>query len=378
MNKFNLKNIYRPTWVEIDLGAIEHNFRLIKKIVGPRVKILAVVKADAYGHGMLPVAKRLIRLGVNYLGVASIEEGIRLRQAKIRTPVLLFENILPEFAPEVIKYNLTATVCTEEVARSLNDCARRNGRRVKVHIKIDTGMGRLGIWHKEAQEFIKKIRYFSNLQVEGLYTHFPCADSDSDFTRGQINDFKSLILELKQDGIRIPICHIANSMGKVGYPESHMDMVRSGIMLYGLYPKDSLRGKIKLKPALSFKSRIIFIKKAFSGLGISYGRTFICPRDTIIATLPVGYQDGYLRILSNRSKVLFKGKRYPEVGRVCMDQLMVDLGKITKAKIGDQITLVGKEGREEISLEELARLAGTINYELACLLGERAKRLYRN
>jgi alanine racemase len=373
----NLKDIYRPTWVEIDLSAIEHNFRLIRKIVGPKVKILAVVKADAYGHGMLWVAKRLIKLGVDYLGVASIDEGIVLRKAGIQKPVLLFENILPQFAKKVIEYDLTATVCTDEVAQSLNAYAKSRNKKAKVHIKIDTGMGRLGIWHREALGFIRKINNLPHIRIEGVYTHFPCADSDSDFTQQQISDFKSLIRELEQEDINIPIYHIANSMGNIGYPDSHLDMVRAGLMLYGLYPKDSLKNKIKLRPALSLKSKIIFLKKASCGRSISYGRTFVCPKETMIATVPVGYKDGYLRNLSNRAQVLYKGRRYPVVGRVCMDQLMVDLGVKAKAKVGDVVTLAGIERGEEVSLEELARLAKTINYEIACLLGSRAKIFYR-
>lgn len=374
---FVSNGVYRPTWVEIDLGAVEHNFKIIKKNLGPGVKILTVVKADAYGHGMLPVVKRLVKLGVDYLGVASIDEGIVLRKANIQKPILLFENILPQFAKKVIEYNLTATLCTDEVAQRLNAYAKSRNKKAKVHIKIDTGMGRLGIWHHEALDFIRKINSLSHLKIEGAYTHFPCADSDSDFTQQQISDFKSLIKELQQDDINIPIYHIANSMGKIGYPGSHLDMVRAGLMLYGLYPKDSLKNKIKLRPVLSLKSRIIFLKKASRGRSISYGRTFVCPKDTVIATVPVGYKDGYLRNLSNRAQVLYKGRRYPVVGRVCMDQLMVDLGTKTKAKVGDLITLVGIEGKEEVSLEELAHLAKTINYEIACLLGSRAKIFYR-
>jgi alanine racemase len=372
-----MNKLYRPTWVEIDLKAVEHNFKLIRKIVSPQVKVLAVVKADAYGHGMLAVVRRLIKSGVDYLGVASIEEGITLRQANIRQPILLFENILPGFANAVIKNNLTATVCTRELAERLNYFAGKKKTMARVHIKIDTGMGRLGIWHKEALVFIKKINNFPHLKIEGVYTHFPCADSDSDFTRQQINDFKSLIKEIEREDILIPLYHVANSMGKIGYPESHLDMVRAGLMLYGLYPHDSLKDKIKLKPVLSFKSRIIFLKKVPGGRSISYGRTHICPRDTVIATIPVGYKDGYPRILSNQAQVLFRGRRCPVVGRICMDQLMVDLGRNASARIGDTVTLVGKDGKDRITLEELARLARTINYELACLLGSRAIRYYR-
>lgn len=371
------QNTYRPTWVEIDLRAIEHNYRLIKKIVDKKVKVLCVVKADAYGHGMLEVARRLMKLKADYLGVASIDEGITLRRAGIRAPVLLFENILPQFAEAVVKNNLIATVCSEAVAKAISRYCVKHNRRATVHLKIDTGMGRLGVWHEEALDFIKKIRSLPGIHIEGMYTHFPCADSDTDFTQKQINDFKVLIKETEGLGIEIPICHIANSMGKIGFPQSHLDMVRAGLMLYGLYPHDSLKGKIDLRPALAFKSKIIFLKTTPRGRSISYGRTYLCPADSLIATLPVGYNDGYLRVLSNQAEVILKGRRFPVVGRVCMDQLMVNLKDFSTAREGDTVTLVGKDGREEISLEELARLAGTINYELACLLGGRAKRIYR-
>jgi len=376
MTKHYPKDVYRPTWVEIDLKAVEHNYKLLKRIAGSKVKMLCVVKADAYGHGMLEVSQRLVKLGVDYLGIASIEEGIRLRRANIQTPILLFENILPEFARLPVKYGLTASVCTMELAESLNRFARKAKKIARVHIKIDTGMGRLGVWHKEALEFVRKINNLSHLEIEGLYTHFPSADSDADFTKQQIKDFQFLINDLEKADIRVPLCHMANSMGNAGFPASRMSMVRVGLMLYGLYPKDSLKQKIKLHPALALKSKIIFIKKACRGRSISYGRTFICSRNTTIATLPVGYQDGYLRKFSNRAAVLYQGRRYPVAGRVCMDQLMVDLGDKSSARIGDIVTLVGKSGRREISLEELARIAETINYELACLIGSRAKRYY--
>ncbi|MFZ5800614.1 MAG: alanine racemase [Candidatus Omnitrophota bacterium] len=376
MRQFSEKT-YRPTWVEINLKAIEHNFRLIKRIVGKNVKVLCVVKADAYGHGMLEVSRRLVKLKADYLGVASIEEGIELRRAGVHTPALLFENILPQFAEVVVKNNLTATVCDEAVAKALSRyCARHRGK-AKVHLKVDTGMGRLGVWHEEALGFIKKILHLPGIFIEGMYTHFPCADSDTDFTQQQINDFKRLIKEVEGLGIKVPIYHVANSMGKIGFPQSHLDMVRAGLMLYGLYPHDSLKGKISLRPALTFKSKIIFLKHTPQGRSISYGRTYLCPAPSLIATLPVGYNDGYLRVLSNRSEVLYKGRRFSVVGRVCMDQLMVNLRDFYSARTGDTVTLVGREGREEISLEELARLAGTINYELACLLGGRARRVYR-
>lgn len=369
-----MDKIYRPTKVTIDLSAIIHNLGVVKKLVGREVKILAVVKSDAYGHGMLRVCGHL-KEKIDFFGVASIDEAILLRKAKIKKPILIFENSFCVYAKEIIDYDITPTVCSLDLAHSLNKQALKKGKRINVHIKVDTGMGRLGIWHKEALDFIRKIKKFSHLNIEGLYTHFPCADTNVSFTQKQIAYFKNLIDELRRAQIHIPICHAANSMGIIGYKESHFDMVRAGLMIYGLYPKDGLETSLKLKPALSLKSRIIFLKKTPRGRTISYGGTFTTSKPTFIATIPVGYNDGYFRNLSNKSQVIIKGKLCKIVGRVCMDQLMADCLD-APVKLGDVVTLIGRGNDCAVSVEELSALAGTIPYEIACSIGKSSPRFY--
>lgn len=373
------KSLLRPTWVEIDLSALEHNFKQIKKLVGKLAKVLCVVKADAYGHGMIEVSRRLSRCGADYLGVASIDEAIKLRKSGIKLPILILELIPEEHVGYIVDYNLTQGLCTERLANSLNNYAKRKGKTAKVHIKIDTGMGRLGIWHEDASVFIKKIQQLRNIEIEGIYTHFPSADTDRFFTNHQIRYFENLIKKLKNNNIYIPLRHTANSIGVIDYRCSHLNLVRPGLMLYGLYPKESFRQVLELKPVMSFKTRILFIKKVPKGRSISYGRTYLTKKPTTIATLPVGYSDGYLRSLSNKAEVLIRGLRSKIAGRICMDQSMIDLDNLKNVKIGEEVVLVGKQGRQKITLEELAALANTISYELACSIGKNnANRFYKN
>jgi len=364
------KRLLRPTWVEIDLSALEFNFRQIKKLVGIKTKVLCVVKADAYGHGMIEVSKRLSKCGAYYLGVASIDEAVKLRKSGIKLPILILEFIPDEHAGYIVDYNLTQGLCTETLAKSLNNYAKRKGKTAKVHIKIDTGMGRLGVWHEDALPFVKKIKKLKNVEIEGIYTHFPSADTDRFFTNHQIRDFEALIRKLENNNIDIPLRHSANSTGVIDYRYSHLNLVRPGLMLYGIYPKESFRSKLELRPVLSFKTRVLFIKKIPKGRSVSYGRTYIAKNPTTIATLPVGYSDGYLRSLSNKAEVLIRGVRRRIAGRICMDQSLIDLDNLKNVKIGEEVVLVGKQGKEEITLEELAVLANTISYELACSIGK--------
>jgi alanine racemase len=365
---------YHPTWIEINLDALAHNLRQVKKLISSSAKILVCVKKNAYGHGLIPLSKRLVSEGIDYLGVASIDEGIALRKSGIDTPILILGMVLPCDVEPVIRYNLTQTLSSEELAMALQRKARAFRKKVKVHIKIDTGMGRIGILTKDALPFIKKIKKLPFLELEGIFTHFPIADSNAEFTRYQLTLFNQIITQMQKENIHIPLRHAANSMGVIGYKQSHFNMVRPGLMVYGLYPKSNL--KVALQPVLTLKTKIIYLKIVPAGYGISYGHNYRTQKRTTIATLAVGYGDGYPRILSNKAEVLIRGKRFKISGTICMDKLMVDI-KALKAKIGEEVVLIGAQGgKEKITAEEIAALAGTIPYEIVCSLGHHLPRIY--
>ncbi|MBC8436334.1 MAG: alanine racemase [Candidatus Omnitrophica bacterium] len=364
---------YRPTWAEVNLNNLKDNFRQVKKIISPQTKVMACVKADAYGHGLVPVSKRLQAEGADFLGVASIDEGIKLRQAGIRLPILILGLVFEKDTSALFEYRLTATVCDSGLAAALNKKASLFRKPLNVHIKVDTGMGRIGVLHAEAEELVKKIHRLKFINIEGIFTHFAFAESNRDFTRYQLGLFGRLINDLYRAGIRVPLIHSANSMGVLGYQGSHFNMVRPGLVIYGLYPKRGL--KIKLKPVLSLKTRVVFAKQLPPGCGISYGHTYVTRNKTNILTLPIGYGDGYPRNLSNLAPVLIRGRRLKVCGRICMDQMMVDAGAL-RAKVGDEAVLIGSQGKDKITSEELAELSGTIPYEIVCGLGNRIPRVY--
>jgi len=364
---------YRPTWAEIRLENLKHNFNQLKKMVSGQTKVMVTVKADAYGHGLIPVAKKLIASKVDFLGVASIDEGIKLREAGINLPILILGLILAKDIGPLFRYKLTPTVCEVNFAQALNKAARLKSKLLNVHIKVDTGMGRIGVLHQEADELVKKINKFKHLRIEGIFTHFPFADMNEEFTLYQINLFNCLVEKLNKQRIYIPLVHAANSMGIIGYSKSHFNMVRPGLVIYGLYPKENL--KIHLKPVLTLKTRVIFKKKLPKGHGVSYGHDYITNKDTTIVTLPIGYGDGYPRNLSNLAPVLIRGKKFKIAGKICMDQVMVDVGDLA-VKIGDEVVLIGTQGKNKITAEELASLSGTIPYEIVCGLGSRIPRVY--
>jgi len=363
---------YRPTWAQIDLENLEHNFLQVKKRLDPGTKILVTVKAEAYGHGLIPVSKKLESCGVDFLGVASIDEGIALRKAGIKCPVLVLGLIFKNDFPPLFEYDLTISVCDAELSAALNNKARLLGKKANVHIKVDTGMGRIGIAHYDAYKLVQKICSFKNIKVEGIFTHFAFADMNKKFTSYQIDLFDKLIKRLTGAKIDIPLVHAANSMGILDYRNSHFNMVRPGLVIYGLYPKVNL--KVNLKPVLSLKTKVVFAKNVPAGSGISYGHEYVTPRPTRIVTLPIGYGDGYPRNLSNKAPVLIAGKRFRICGRICMDQVMVDVGN-TPVKIGDEAVLIGTQGKNRITVEELANLSNTIPYEIVCGLGSRIPRV---
>ncbi len=383
------------SWVEVDLKAIRNNFKQIRTMVQERqvellpypVKgrkstrfpdVLTVIKADAYGHGMIQVAQTLGRMKVNFFAVSDIPEGVLLRKNGIKKKILLLETSLPSQVKDIVDYNLTPTVCTLSLAAAINTYAKKIGRTVDVHIKIDTGMGRLGVWHRGAEGFIKDVMRSKNLAVKGLYTHFPLADSNPDYTVAQVQQMHELVKTLDQQGLVVPYVHAANSAGLIDYQAVIFNLVRPGIMLYGLYSDARLARKVKLQPAMSVKSRIIFVKTILKGQGISYGHTFVAPRDLVAAVLPIGYSDGYFRSLSNKSSVLVDGLRCPILGRVTMDQIVVDVSQVPGVKIGQPAVILGKQKQAEITADELAGHAGTINYEILCSLGSRLPRVYKH
>jgi alanine racemase len=368
-------NSYRSTRAEINLSAIEYNFRHVEKCVGKRAKILAVVKADAYGHGAVEVSQRLKKCGVKYFGVATVLEAIELRKNKINSPILLLTVCYGNEFSALINYNITPTIVDLNTAAVLDKKLSKLGKKLPIHVKIDTGMGRIGIWHKDSLEFIMRLSKLKNLILEGIYTHFPSADEDEEFTKLQIASFDRLIDDLKVHGINIPLRHAANSAGIMRYKDAHFSLVRPGLMLYGLYSDKNSQRFINLKPAMSFKTAIAYLKDVPAGRSISYSRTFITTRETRIATLPVGYADGYNRLLSNRAQVLIKGRRCPVIGRVCMDHTMIDVSEVD-AKIGDEVVLIGRQGGLEINAEEIAHLCSTISYEVVCWISKRVSRIY--
>ncbi|MBU0710026.1 MAG: alanine racemase [Candidatus Omnitrophica bacterium] len=364
---------YRPTWAEIDLESLAHNYKQIKKLLKPKTKVMVTIKADAYGHGLIPVAKKLLRCKVDYFGVASIDEGIRLRKENIKVPILILGLILKKDIGPLFRYNLTPTVCDQDLALCLNRKAARLRKPIKVHIKIDTGMGRIGILSTNSENIVKKINSLEFIRIEGIFTHLAAADVNRKLTLQQLGVFNNLVLQLNKSGIEITLIHAANSIAVLNFKKSHFNLVRPGLVIYGLYPKKNL--KIKLKSVLNLKTRIIYVKRVPAGYGISYGHDYVTRRGTNIVTLPIGYGDGYPRNLSNCAPILIRGKRFKISGRICMDQLMVDVGN-TPVKIGEEAVLIGVQRGNKISAEELAELAKTIPYEIVCGLGGRIPRVY--
>jgi len=370
----------RPTYIEINLSAIRHNLEEVRQAVGPERRILAPVKANAYGHGMLQVARTALEAGASMLGVAYLDEAVALRQAGIGAPILIFGSELPENAPEIVHWGLRATLCTYELAKALSQAAVRLRRNAVVHIKVDTGMGRIGLKVEEIREFLRRILELPGIVVEGIYTHFATADGsgDGEFALAQMEHFRRVVSQLRKEGMELPIAHAANSAAVLRFPSAHLDMVRPGIMLYGLEPFPGASYLADIRPAMTLKSRIVFLKEVPPGASVSYGRTFVAGRRTRIATVPIGYGDGYPRALSNRGKALVRGKRARIVGNICMDQLMLDVTHVEGVRVGDEVVLIGEQGDERITAEELASLAGTINYEIVTSLNGRIPRVYKD
>jgi alanine racemase len=365
------------TWAEVDLDAIARNARGLKECVGEETELMAVVKANAYGHGAVPVARTALENGATRLAVNRALEGVELRQAGITAPVLILGYSLPSEAETVVRWDLTPTVTTVEGALALSSMSDRQGKVTSIHVKVDTGMGRFGLLPDEAVAFVRRIARLPGLKLAGLFTHFALADSaDKTYTRRQFGLYMRLVEQLEGAGFAIPLKHVANSAATLDLPEMHLDMVRCGIALYGLRPSDEVEPAIPLKPAMVLKSRVARVRTLPPGSSISYGCTYTTTRPTPVALVPVGYGDGYHRILSNKGSVLIGGKRAPIVGRVCMDQFVVDVTDIEGVRQDDEVVVFGRQGEEEISAEEVAALAGTINYEVVTGILPRVTRVY--
>ncbi len=370
--------MHRPTIAEIDLSAIRDNISAIRRRVGRRVKIMPAVKADAYGHGAVEVSRACLKAGADVLCVACTEEGIELREAGIEAPILILGYSVEAAAEDIVRYDLISPLCDWHFADALIEAAEAQMKRVSAHVEIDTGMGRLGVQPDEAVDFISRVSSSPLLSIAGIFTHFPCSDeADRTYTLRQIEIFKSILQRLEQKRIKIPIAHASNSGGILGYPDADFDAVRPGIMIYGYYPSSETPKSIPIRPALCLKTRIVFLRDAEAGTTISYGRTHTLKRKSKIATLPIGYADGYNRLLSNKGEACVRGVRVPVVGRVCMDQIMIDVTDVPDVKLGDEVILYGG-GYDYLSVDEIASKLNTIPYEVLCAIGRRVPRVYIN
>ena len=361
-----MQKLLGPTWVEVNLDAIAQNVRNIKKLIGEKKELMAVVKGNAYGHDVLETSLVFLKNGVSRLAVARIEEGILLRKAGIAVPILVLGLTLEQQVELLVSYNITPTVCKYETIEKLSKFAVKEEKTVKVHIKVDTGMGRIGIFPNHVLDFVKKVKVLKNIEIEGIFTHFSVADEKNKaYTEAQFKKFMEVLNILEKEGIKIPVKHVGNSATLLDFPHMWLDLLRPGISIYGLYPSREVQKTVKLIPAHTFKTRIIFLKELPAGECISYGRTYNTQQKrTVVASLPVGYADGYNRLLSNQGEVLVRGKRVPIIGRVCMDQTMIDATNLPQVEIGDEVVLWGRQGQEEITVEEIADKIKTINYEV--------------
>lgn len=374
-------------WADINLSHIAENIRALKRLIPNRTLFMAVVKANGYGHGSVQVARTALAHGANMLGVARIEEALELRSAGIAAPILIFGRTLPDLVPLVLKHDLTVTVFDYDAARTLSAGAVQEGARIRVHVKIDTGMGRvgtlvdpaLGFSKEDAVQDIKKIKALEGIDLQGIYTHFATADEkDKTYAESQFNHFSLCLKALADEGVHVEIQHCANSAALMELPHTHLNMVRAGIAMYGLYPSGHMdRSRVRLKPAMSLKTRIVQLKTVPAGFKVSYGSTFETRQPSVLATVPLGYADGYSRLFSSKGEMLVRGKRARVAGRVCMDQLVLDVTHIDGVSLEDEVVVIGNQGEACITAEELAERSGTIHYEIVSSILPRVHRYYR-
>ena len=372
---------YQRVCAVVDLDAVCHNMVQMYGNLSEGTQIIGVIKTDGYGHGAIQIGRELEKM--NYVfgyAVATAEEALILRHAGLQKPILILGYTFPYSYEELIRHDIRPAVFRDDTVSELSACARRVGKSVKVHVKVDTGMTRVGIKPDDSGiAFVDRLLHTEGIELEGMFTHFARADeANKTSARRQLKLMRDFMLRAEQElGCRIPIKHCSNSAGIVEMPEANMDVVRAGITLYGLWPSEQVsRDIVQLKPVLSLKSHIVYIKEVDEGVSVSYGGTYVTPKRMRVATIPVGYGDGYPRGLSNRGYVLIRGRKAPILGRVCMDQFMVSVDEIPEAAEGDEVTLIGADGEQRITMEELGEISGRFNYELACDLGKRIPRVY--
>lgn len=373
-----MEKIMRPVWAEIDLDKVAYNMKNIKKLVGDK-EVIAVVKADCYGHGADDLAPVFLENGASRLAVAILTEGIELRKKNITVPIMILGYTPLELSEELINNDIEQTVYDLEYAKKLSNIAEKLGKKAKIHIALDTGMGRIGfIPNEESIRAVEKIASLKGIEIIGIFTHFSTADEyDKTYTNEQFKKIKDFIAELEKRGVNIPLKHASNSGAIMEMPETYLDAVRAGIILYGYYPSNEVdKNKLDIKPILTLKTTVSHVKEVEEGTSISYGRTFITKRKSKIATIPIGYADGYSRLLSGKAKVIINGKFAPVVGRICMDQCMIDVTDIGEVKVGDEVILLGEEGSLKFNADDFAEIMGTINYEITCMLKQRIPRVY--
>ncbi|MCR8643620.1 alanine racemase [Paenibacillus sp. N1-5-1-14] len=378
-----MEHFYRPTWVEISLDALEHNLQQFRQALPADVRIMTVIKADAYGHGALEVAREAARAGIDYLGVAFLDEALNLRQAGVKTPILVLGYTPPEGIELALQHSITLNVYSNDLLDALENMDTKGGYvesdPLKIHIKVDTGMARLGLHEKaEAVAFIERAMSIPNVEVEGLFTHYACADElDKKYTHKQHAKFQEVVDYFDAKGVTFPLLHAGNSATGIDVPELTHNMVRLGIGMYGMYPSEEVnKERIALKPVLSLKTTIVNLQTLPPNSAVSYGSIYQTTDYERIATVPIGYADGYSRMLSTKAEALVHGERRPVVGRICMDQCMLQVDGLANVKLGDEVVLIGSQGDERISAEDIAALLGTINYEVVCMMSHRVPRVY--
>lgn len=363
------------TYVEIDVDALRHNINLARARVGSKVKILCLVKANAYGHGAVEIVKHCGDL-LDYLGVATIDEGIELRQNGVNLPILVVGDVAKSRYVDAVDYDIEITVHSLQGAKTLDDFCKSNGKIAKAHIAVDTGMGRIGFLPNEVTDAVE-VCGLDHIAVKGIFTHFAKADErDKSYTDMQKKLFDEFVESIRGVGADVGLRHVANSASILDLPNCNCDMVRMGIMTYGLFPSTEVDATADLRAVMSLYSHIIHIKTLRKGQSISYGGDYVTQRDTVVATVSVGYGDGYPRALSNKGYALIGGKKAPILGRVCMDQTMIDVTHIQDARVGDRVTLIGRDGEENITADDIAKLVGNINYEIVCSIAPRVPRIY--